>query len=149
MSRVFIDTSVVGESWFSDIVQEMLKSKKIRFAYTEHPKLSGEEDRCRKLRQLYQIAGKIGIRDDIDVSECDKHVNFLNGLTEWINEKACNDPHVFAMTFIKPIQYVFTSDTSMAKCRGCLSGVVDAKYCGFRLIASKDNYDSNRHLIHS
>jgi hypothetical protein len=149
MARVLIDVSVVGQSWFADIVNELLKSKSVRFAYTDHPLFSEEMNKSRKMLELHQLAGKLNRRDDISAAACDIHVQTLSAEPVWESEEACDDPHIFAINYLKPVAYVFTHDTRIAKCRDCINGTLDSKYAGFSLVANRNNYDQNRHYIHA
>ena len=149
MTRIFVDLSVVGQKWFSDIVAELLNSNNIRFAYTDHPKLAEEQERAKKLKQIYKLAGIANKRDDAPIEDCEKHVLKLNADQKFDKEEACDDPHIFALNYLQPIDYVFAADKRIAKCRDCMSGHLDSKYGGFSLVSSKENYSQNRGKIHS
>lgn len=96
---------------------------------------------------FYKIARDRGLRDDISIADCEKHINFLTNKEEWQNEKACDDEHVFAMNYIKPIAYVITADRRMAKCRDCLNLTLDKNYCGFRVIGDQAKFEEHWHRI--
>lgn len=149
MARVYIDLSVVGQAWFAEIVKDLLQSKGVRFAYSDHPLMADELNRSRKMLQILQLAGKLNKRDDVPSVDCEVHVRSLSENQAWVTEESCDDPHIFAINYVKPVSYVFTQDTRIAKCRDCINQKINARYVGFRLVTSMNNYEQNRHLIHS
>lgn len=79
MARVFVDASIIGEEWFSEILPELFQNKRIRFVYTDHPILKLETEKARKLGELYKRAGLMGRRDDVSAAASERHIQLLEG----------------------------------------------------------------------
>lgn len=147
MARVLIDTCVFGQSWFVKVVEDLISNPKVRFAYTPHGKMTQEHNL--KLASFYKRLGDIKRRDDVPERAAERHIKALETSETWKSEEACDDPHIFAVVRELPTPFVFTSDTRIAKCRTCMQRVIDSRYCDFRLISRKANYDEKRAEIHS
>jgi hypothetical protein len=147
MARVFLDVNAFSASWFLDVVDELIKSPAVRFAYSPVSKLLDEHEKNFKIRQFYKSVLDMGRRDDADADAVAERMEFLEGLDEWKKEKDCDDPHIFALIYEKPTRYVISSDEDMANCRGCIRRVVDKRYCGFIVVSRKNIYETHRHSI--
>lgn len=147
MAKVILDVSVAGESWFTDRFEELVGESKVVFVYCEHERYLNELMRVPKLLELLKLMGTLGRRADVDASLCAKHIDEIGAEGAWIAESACDDPHVFAMAYEKPVKYVFTSDGRIATCRNCMRKVLNKRYCSFSLIRSAANYDAHRDKI--
>lgn len=112
-------------------------------------KLLKEHERAKKAAEFYKLVGDLNKRDDAEKEKVESHIKYLTSLMAWEKEKDCDDPHIFALVFEKPVDYVLTSDQDIANCRKCMNEVVDNRYCQFRLISSEANYKLHKSKIFS
>ena len=149
MARVFVDVGVFGEKWFGDCSEELLKANNVRFSYAQVSIFQREHERTLKAAQFYKIAFDMGKRDDANREIMKERIDYLKGLTEWRDERSCDDPHIFALSYEKSFSYLFTSDSRISSCRNCMRRVVDHRFCKFSLIQSESSYKKNKGKIFS
>lgn len=147
MARVFIDGHMFGCDWFLEVLPTLLSSKNVRFAYAPSQKLLGELGRVRKGLEFYRRMGDIGRRDDAPQVEAEGHIRFLTSQRVWVDCSDCDDAHIFAIVFLKPVAFVFTEDSRIARCRDRINSEVSGRYCGFSLIKSSANFKIHRSAI--
>ncbi len=148
MARVFVDVNLFSTDWFRTILEaDLVPNKAVRFVYSDDSITSKEHEKAKKAATFYKLMGMQGRRDDVGKADCEKHQTILQSLSEWQDEGACDDPHIFSMVYNKPTGYVFSSDTRIAKCRDCIRKVVENRYCDFIVIAKGTTYLEHRHDI--
>lgn len=147
MARVFVDVCIFGERWFAQCLDELIKSKNVRFAYSPVDKLVDEHERTLTAKRFFKLMGDLGRRDDAPQADVQKHIDFLENNASWAAEKDCDDPHIFGLAFEKPVLFVITRDNDIANCRKCMNKVVNKRYCNFRLICSEANYEEHKHEV--
>lgn len=147
MARVIIDVSAVGEKWCQTALADLVKSANVRFVYSDHEKYRKEAASNGFLGKFLQLMKQKQMRDDTDPQRCQDLINELNELPAWVEETACNDPHIFAMAYQKPGAFVFTSDKQLVTCKGCMTAHIDKKFRSFSTIQSEANYTANAHKI--
>lgn len=149
MARVIIDTCIFGDKWFKETLDKLIDDDKVQFTYTSHEKMMGEHENAPKLLAFYKRMGDRNRRIDAAPDATGRHMAKIEGHPEWQAAPECDDPHMFAIVYLKPTRYIFSKDTRMAKCRDCMNKHINGKYCNFRIISSKKVYEQLRNEIHS
>lgn len=148
MARVFVDVSVVSHSWFTPrILTELIDNKAVRFTYTKFGQLAKEHEQSKKFGQLMKRLSDQGRTDNVSEEQAKLHTVKLTSLQNWKNNPACDDPHIFALVYEKPTNYVFSADMRIAQCRDCMNKIVDNRYCDFIVIAKEETYTEHRQKI--
>lgn len=148
MARVFIDVNLFSAAWFEPVLSELSRAKAVRFAYSEQKQMIAEHEKVRKALTFYKTMGERKQRDDVPGDTCQKRIKELEAHPNWIKNKAsCNDSHIFSLVYELPTPYVFSADTKIAACRGCMQNVVSNKYCDFIIISKQDTYNEHRQKI--
>lgn len=139
--RVIIDPHMFGESWFGQIRNDLVRSKKVRFAYGGLPKETVELSKQRAALEFFKLMGKIKRRDDAHKPTIERFHDELIASAAWVsNSNCCDDSHTFSLVRALPARYVFSKDDRMARCRDCLSGCVDATFLRFAVIGNESSY---------
>ncbi len=143
MARVLLDKSVAGEAWFKKAVTELSTCSNVKFLYSDDEKYRGEVLSSEFLARFLKLMKDKGKREDTDPTECRRIIDRLEATTQFKNEQACDDPHLFAIVYQKPDPFVFTSDKRLLDCRRCMTTVLDQRYRNFSTIQSEENYRAN------
>lgn len=153
MARVFIDGHMFGVEWFKQALTEMLRSDNVVFIFGRHEKLDGEIGRVRDALAFYKMAGQLKTktgarrRDDVNAEEFGTRIDHLVASPAYNSCAACDDPHIFALVWLRNTPFVFSCDLRLAVCRNHLRKSVDNRYCNFRVIANVQVYGDHRHAI--
>lgn len=147
MARVFIDPHVHSTDWFPGILEELVRSKKVTFLFSNCEKgvrEVGKVGNALKFKKL-MIKSRRGIQADASILENRKRL--LETEVEFVNCPECDDGHIFAAIYVHPTKFVFSCDKRIAKCRSKLVGKVSRRYCGFIVISSGPVYRVHREAI--
>lgn len=153
MARAFVDVNMFSEEWFAPIAEELLKNDKVVFVFSQAHAFLREFGLVRKALAFYKLAGELktasGVRRRIDVDETDidYHMAYLNGQQCFAQSGDCDDPHIFSLIYTKPTKFVFTMDMRMAACRNHINQYVESRYCDFIVIADLAVYKRHRQEI--
>lgn len=148
MTRVFVDCHMFSVDWFvKDVLPDLVRSQNVLFTYGEATCFKDELSRTRKALEFYKRMGQIKKRADVDTKEMERHVLIVKACPTYANCNDCDDPHVFALCYIKPTPYIFSEDARMARCRTLINTVLDNRYCNFAVIRTKPVYDIHRGAI--
>lgn len=153
MARIFIDAHMFSEAWFPEILREMIASNRVTFVYGEIDKLTIEISKVRQALNFYKAVKNLKTADN-----CSRRVDAARDVLEarcdiLSNERCfvdctdCDDPHIFALIYVKPTRYVFSRDARMARCRDTINPYVESRYCRFRVISTEAVYRSHRQRI--
>lgn len=154
MARIYIDPHMFSEDWFKKTLPELVKVKSVIFVFGHSEKHLTERQKARKCLEFYKaLKGQKndGVSRVLDVSSEDlsKHEEFLKLQSCFSNCPHCDDPHIFALVYVKPTPYIFSMDARIAKCRGVINQNIENRYCQFSLIQSHDIYHAHKSAIHS
>lgn len=149
MARVLIDVSAAGDKWLKDALQDLVACPNVKFVYSGECKYRNEVSKNNFLGNFLKLMRDRNRRDDTDPAICSRLVKELNSTQEWVNEDACDDPHIFAIAYQKPDVFVFTSDKRLVKCRVSMNNVLDKRFRAFSTIQSEANYKANAARIKS
>lgn len=147
MARVFLDVNVFSESWFAPILRELVGAREVLFVYSPVKKLDGELARAVKLAEFLKIASSMNKVVVADPDETQAHMDYLEAQDRWGAEAACDDPHIFAIVYVRGVRFVFSMDRRIARCRGTINQAIDARYCGFIVIDREVTYRAHRASI--
>ena len=149
MARVFVDVSAFTQAWFQPVYEEIAASLKVRFSYVALPKMVAEHchPAAKTALTFYHLMGVGKRRDDAILSTAQAAYEDLCQKQCWINEKDCDDPHIFALAFSMPFDFLFTADADIANCRDQICRHVKKEFCQFSLITSAQNYATHRLAI--
>lgn len=153
MARVFIDAHMFSEGWFKDILQELIGCQNVEFVYANVTKLNAEMSKVRQALEFLKIAGVLKKPDKsprrIEASpiEVEKQQTLLESMKCFTKCADCDDPHIFALIYVKPTPYVFSKDARMARCRDEINKTVESRYCKFIVISTAQTYAAHRHSV--
>lgn len=140
-NRVVIDVGAWSQKWFQDILPELQGNERIVFVYSNCGRFSEEIDRVLQLRRFLSIQASLGrceVAPSLDIEHYEK---YLVGVRDFCNCEACDDPHIFSLVRVKGINFVFTSDIRINKCRKKMQGVLAQSFLQFRIITSARQYN--------
>lgn len=143
MARVLIDVSAAGEAWFKTILPELVDCKNVKFVYSDNEKYRNEVAKNFSLGKLLKLMKDKGRREDTDPALCSRLIGQLVVEQKWIEEDACDDPHIFAIAYQKPDVFVFTSDKRLVACQSSMRNTIDKRFRAFSTVQSQNNYDDN------
>lgn len=146
MAVVLLDVSAASKGWFKSALDEMRRSKNVKFLYSDQKKYKAEVSKVVALAQFLKLMAQKGRRIDVDADECQAVIDALNLNTTWSASSACDDPHLFAMMTLHPTRYLFTDEQRIAKCRGCMSET-HQQMCSFKAIRNGNVYKNHRSKI--
>lgn len=153
MARVFIDVHMFAEGWFKSILEELRANKNVTFTYSPIPKLEGELAKVRAAVDFFKAIGNLkdsggaSRRDDAPVDEVEHHYNLLETTDCFARCPACDDPHIFAIIYVKPTKFVFSKDIRIAVCRDTINRSLDRRYCRFIVISKVTTYEAHKAKI--
>lgn len=153
MARVFIDCHMFSEAWFAHPLEELIKSPKVIFVFGLSKKHNEERSKVRKALEFYKLVGNLKSADgatrriDTTAAELDPHEEFLSSQQCFDDCNHCDDPHIFALVYLKPTRYVFSKDARIAKCRSHINKTIDNKYCRFSIILNLALYNRHKQKI--
>lgn len=153
MARIFIDCHMFSEAWFAEPLEEMLKAPNVFFVFGLSRKHNEERAKVRKALEFYKLIGMLKSADgtirriDTSAAELAPHEDFLSNQQCFSNCNHCDDPHIFALVYLKPTPYVFSKDARIAKCRSIINKTIDKRYCQFSVIVNLKLYERHRQKI--
>ena len=147
MTRVLIDCHLFYDGWFVEVLRELQRHKNIEFLYSKEEKYYSEIGANRKALEFFKLMGLLGKLCIADESEVSHRRAELESQAVWNSCGACDDPHIFAMVYVKPTKYIFSEDKRIGTCRTTINKSLSSRYCGFRVISSRALFDSHKHDI--
>lgn len=150
MGRVFFDASSVGDEWFKEVVIDLLRnSTKVMVVYTTHPRMYREMEASReKYLKLLQEFRRKGLAKNVTEEVCDGAIVRVEAHPAWrANPKVCDDAHIFGLAAVAAVEFVFTSEKRINRCRACLSGRMSRKHSAFKVIGTTSVYQRHRQKI--
>lgn len=154
MARVFVDVNIFSDAWFSPVLGDLIKSKNVQFVFGTSALFQEEQGRVRKALELYKILGQMKAgngqrkRIDVEAEELERHQAYIDAQQCFIGSADCDDPHIFALLYLKPTHFVFSNDARLAACRDHINQFVDSRYCDFIIISAAATYAVHKHAIH-
>jgi hypothetical protein len=147
MARVFVDVSLFGEGWFQVARRDFDTAPAVKLVYAGVEKLEKEHEKALSVKRYFKLMADRGRVEFLDFVEVQRHIDLLESHVVWRGEESCDDPHIFAIVFSRATPFVFSTDKRIAKCRGCLRGEVDSRYCRFVVISNERVYDRHKRQI--
>lgn len=150
MARVYLDCNIFSQAWFSGVLRELIENRNVTFTYCEGTKINAELSRVRQALTFYKAIGAQKTasgksrRVDAPPSEVEKHELILRAVPKYISCRHCDDAHIFALVYVKPTKYIFSTDNRMAKCRGVLNQTIDKRYCDFIVLTDDSIYRTHK-----
>lgn len=147
MARVFIDSSVVGDSWFKEALVELEGCANVIFVCCFVGKALEEMERTRKLLEFLQRMGQMSRTKQVADPEYSQRTKDVVGSKSWETSDECDDEHIFAITYVAGKLFVFSKDSRLADCRKLMNAELDKRFCAFRIISSDPTYKKHRDKI--
>ena len=150
MARVFLDCHIFSQDWFKNALRELVAAPAVIFVYSQASQMKKEISAVRQALQFYKVMSSQKNRWGqsrcviADFDEVNHHISRLEGTGAFSNCSACDDPHIFAMIYVKPTRYVFSHDVRMAACRDKINKTMDKRYCDFVVISNSTVYAEHR-----
>ena len=147
MARVFVDPNSFSTEWFPAVLDELIKSRKVTFLFSNCEKGIREVQKVTKALAFMQLMFKAKKAVHADRDRVEQTIREIENHPAFTGCKNCNDGHIFAAIFLHPTRYVFSTDKRMAECRSKISGKVDKRFCQFIVLSSHELYIVHRGQI--
>jgi hypothetical protein len=145
MAKMLVDASAFSRAWFKELlVDVLLATESVKFVFTTHERMVAEIDRNGDYARLFKVLEGDPRRIVVPPAEFERYYNEVTGEGEWARHRdLCNDGHIFALVRARNVRFVFSTDKKLGRCRGCMRGHLDRKFCAFTILSDKRNYDSH------
>ncbi|TDQ63628.1 hypothetical protein ATL17_1635 [Maritalea mobilis] len=146
--EVLIEPCVVQETWFLEIYPELVRCKNIVLICSEDDQSKREmtEAALKRYAEFRRLKGrsKVVSREDVEPIR----IEICNN-DEFEAHDACDDPHIFAISLLCGVFFVFTRDERMGRCKAAMQGSLSPRHRRFIPIVNQNSYRRHRRKMFS
>ncbi len=130
---------VDNTKWLKGIREEVVL-RRIQLAYSDCEKYKNEISCVSRVKRWFVSLDRAGLLRKLDKTDVESAQALIDGLSACACGE-CDDPHLFAISYVGKLDYILTTDGRLGRCKTKMRADVEArKYAQVRVISSEQTF---------